>query len=96
MKYNFDLPFLSKNGIFTTIIPYKEEINFVALAKKFHLHLNKVCRVKGNLKSKIKRSLLEFSFKKSKVDISELTIEIERHQYTKDYKKLVKDFYINM
>ncbi len=87
---------LSKNGIFSVIIPYKEEENFIALAEKNNLFINKVCRVKGNLSSKTKRSLLEFSFHKNKIEFTTLTIEIERHKYTQEYIALVKDFYLKM
>ena len=52
---------LSENGIFSVIIPFKEEENFVAIAKEYELHPIKITRVKGNPTSEIKRSLLAFS-----------------------------------
>lgn len=87
---------LSENGIFTSIIPFKEESNFVQIANKNGLFLNKVCRVKGNISSEIKRSLLEFSFEKLQIKEDELIIETHRHQYTKKYIDLTKDFYLKM
>jgi tRNA1Val (adenine37-N6)-methyltransferase len=87
---------LDKDGLFSTIIPYKEEQHFIELASKVHLFPSRMCRVKGTPKSKIKRSLLEFSFRQSDTEITELIIEIERHQYTKEYMKLVQDFYLKM
>ena len=87
---------LDPNGIFAIIIPYKEEEKFVSLAKENNLFLNRVCRVKGNEKSPIKRSLLEFSFKETVITEENLTIETERHVYTEDYKQLVQDFYLKM
>ncbi len=87
---------LSKSGIFSVIIPYKEEENFIELAKKYHLFPNRMCRVKGNISSEIKRSLLEFSFQENELNISELSIEIERHHYTKAYIDLVQDFYLKI
>jgi tRNA1Val (adenine37-N6)-methyltransferase len=87
---------LSKNGIFFTIIPFKEEENFINIAKEQHLFLNKVCRVQGNKTSEVKRSLLAFSFQETKILETHLTIEIERHQYTEAYIHLTKDFYLNM
>ena len=56
---------LSKSGFFSTIIPFKEESAFIGLAQQNSLFLNKLCRVKGNKNSDIKRSLLTFSFIKS-------------------------------
>lgn len=87
---------LSENGRFSTIIPFKEEENFIKLAKKHNLYLNRVCRVKGNPMSEIKRSLLEFSFTEATVQEEELIIETKRHQYTDAYINLTKDFYLKM
>lgn len=52
---------LSENGIFSVIIPYKEEEKFIALAKDFDLFPVKITRVKGTSTTEIKRSLLAFS-----------------------------------
>lgn len=87
---------LSASGKFSTIIPFKEEEEFIALAKENQLFLNKICRIKGNPTSEIKRSLLEFSFKENNIIEENLTIEIERHQYTEAYINLTKDFYLKM
>lgn len=87
---------LSGNGTFATIIPYKEEANFIKLAEKYQLKINKICRVQGNKDTEIKRSLLSFSKVHNKVELTQLIIEKERHQYTDAYQKLVKDFYLKM
>lgn len=87
---------LSETGVFSVIIPFKEEVTFIGLAKDFGLFNNRKTRVKGNHNSEIKRSLLEFSFAENKVEIDELIIETERHQYTQDYINLTKDFYLKM
>lgn len=87
---------LSEKGIFSVIIPFKEEQNIIALAKKNKLFLNRICRVKGNSSSEIKRSLLTFSHRDSKIEITELIIEIERNYYTKEYINLVEDFYLKI
>lgn len=87
---------LSESGVFSVIIPFKEEETFIGLAKDFGLFNNRITRVKGNPNSEIKRSLLEFSFTKDKVETNELIIETERHQFTQDYINLTKDFYLKM
>jgi tRNA1Val (adenine37-N6)-methyltransferase len=87
---------LSSDGVFATIIPYKEEVTFIQLANSFGLYPNRILRVKGNSGTEIKRSLLEFSFKESVISEDELTIEIERHKYTNDYIELTKTFYLKM
>lgn len=87
---------LSENGRFSTIIPFKEEENFIELAKKHNLYLNRVCRIKGTPTTEIKRSLLELSFVESTIQEEELIIETKRHQYTDAYVNLTKDFYLKM
>ncbi|WP_117881473.1 tRNA1(Val) (adenine(37)-N6)-methyltransferase [Aureibaculum luteum] len=87
---------LSSTGVFTVIIPYKEEKNFIKLAKQHNLFVNIICNVKGTPTSDIKRSLLEFSFTENEVIMEDLVIETARHHYTDTYIKLVKDFYLKM
>lgn len=87
---------LSSTGKFVAIIPFKEEENFINLAKEHNLFLNRVCRVQGNKTSAIKRVLMEFSFHQTKIKSAHLIIEIERHNYTEDYINLTQDFYLKM
>lgn len=105
-RQNISLPFnellegasklLSKNGLFSVIIPFKEETEFIGLADDFGLHARRITRVKGTPTADFKRSMLEFGFLKAKPDIGELIIELERQQYTKDYISLTKEFYLKM
>ncbi len=88
---------LSENGIFALIIPFKEEKNFIALAKESELYPAKITRVKGTPTAEIKRSLLAFSRNEiPEIEIDELVIEIDRHVYTPEYIELTKDFYLKM
>ena len=87
---------LSETGTFAIIIPYSEEEGFIALAATFKLFPTRITRVRGNPISAIKRSLMEFTFVKSEPVINQLTIELERHRYTREYIDLTKDFYLRM
>lgn len=88
---------LSENGIFSVIIPFKEEEKFLALANEYELYPLKITRVKGTPTSEIKRSLLAFSRNEiSNFPIDELIIETARHIYTPEYIALTKDFYLKM
>ena len=87
---------LSEDGILAIIIPFKEEDNFIALAKEEELYPFKITRVKGTAVTEIKRSLIAFSRDEKEVETDELTIEIERHNYTDAYIELTKDFYLKM
>lgn len=87
---------LSPVGLFSVIIPYKEQEHFIDLASKFKLFPNRILNVKGNPISEVKRSLMGFSFNKKKTQTDILIIETSRHQYTEDYINLTKDFYLKM
>ncbi|OYX82296.1 MAG: tRNA (adenine-N(6)-)-methyltransferase [Flavobacteriales bacterium 32-34-25] len=88
---------LSENGIFSVIIPFKEESTFLALTKEYELYPLKITRVKGTPTTEIKRSLLAFSRNKiADFPIDELIIETTRHIYTPEYIALTKDFYLKM
>ncbi len=105
-RFNDALPFdnligciynlLSKNGTFALVLPRKEEAHFIELASEAGLFPKRICRVKGNATSEEKRSLMEFTFSSTQTEITTLTIEIERHQYTDAYKNLVQDFYLKL
>ncbi|MEL0454912.1 methyltransferase [Flavobacteriaceae bacterium SZ-1-7] len=87
---------LSQSGIFSVIIPFKEESLFIEIASNFNLFPNNILHVKGSPTAKIKRSLIEFSFGESDLKKEALIIETSRHLYTEDYIKLTKDFYLKM
>lgn len=105
-RQNTSLPFdelvsgvaklLAPGGIFSTIIPFKEEVEFSTLAAKENLFPTRITRVKGSKNTEIKRSLLEFSNTPTPPSINELIIENERHSYTSAYIELTKDFYLKM
>ena len=87
---------LSQNGVFCTILPHKEADSFIEIAAQNKLFISKICTIRGIKTSKIKRCMLAFSLHQSKPKTQELTIEVSRHNYTQDYKNLVRDFYVKM
>ena len=88
---------LSEKGVFSVIIPFKEEESFLALAAAYELYPFKITRVKGTPTTETKRSLLAFSRNETtNVSIDELIIETARHIYTPEYIVLTKDFYLKM
>lgn len=105
-RFNDALPFehllksvsklLTKDGIFSVVIPFKEEAFFIKIASTFKLFPNRILHVAGNPSSVIKRSLLELSFSKTTIESNHLIIETDRHKYTQDYMNLTKDFYLKM
>ena len=87
---------LSEKGNCAFIIPYKEEENFIQIARNNGLYPSRITRVRGHNKSALKRSLLQLSSKDISPEINELTIELERHVYTAPYVDIVKDFYLKL
>ena len=87
---------LSENGLFSVVMPFKEEAHFIALASGVNLFPNRILNVKGHTSTEFKRSLIEFSFNQSAIDIDTLIIETSRHQYTEMYINLTKEFYLKM
>ncbi|WP_010180089.1 tRNA1(Val) (adenine(37)-N6)-methyltransferase [Aquimarina agarilytica] len=89
---------LSEQGTFALIIPYEQQEQVLLIAKKMYLLPAKITHVKGNEQAPIKRSLIAFQFNvgENELEIDQLIIEKERHNYTDDYIKLVQDFYLKM
>ncbi|MEM9647292.1 MAG: methyltransferase [Bacteroidota bacterium] len=105
-RQNSSLPFpelfegasrlLSESGTFAVIAPFVSEKELIGLAIKLGFFPNRITRVRGNGDADIKRSLMEFSWDEGGPITTELTIEHERHVYTKDYIELTKAFYLKM
>lgn len=87
---------LSFTGLFAVVIPKNYELDFCQRARDNKLFILRVCNVKGQKNTDIKRVLLEFSFLESRVTNENLIVEESRHQYTKEYTDLCKDFYLKM
>jgi len=87
---------LSPTGHFNVVIPFSEETSFIELAAKEGLYPSKILNIRGQKSSPLKRSMICFTFKKQAVETRELVIEIARHQYTKEYTSLTKDFYLKL
>ena len=88
---------LSENGVFSVIIPFKEEEKFITIAKDYELYPIKITRVKGTPTTEIKRSLLAFTRNEINTILTDdLIIETARHIYTPEYIELTQDFYLKM
>lgn len=88
---------LSENGVLSVIIPFKEEANFIEICANFELFPTNITRVRGTHTTPIVRTLLAFRrFELHTTVATEITIEINRHEYTDEYIALTKDFYLKM
>jgi tRNA1Val (adenine37-N6)-methyltransferase len=87
---------LSDKGVLAVVIPSDVSDDFIETCNEHRLFLLRKCSVQGTASSAVKRCLLEFSFEENTPTHSNLIIEKSRHDYTSDYKELVKDFYLKM
>lgn len=87
---------LAIDGTAAFIIPYKEEKTFLELAQKTNLLPAKISRYRGNIKSELKRSLIQLKNQPATLIQEEFFLEHSRHEYSDHYKNLVKDFYLKL
>ena len=87
---------LNENGELTFIMPSNEFETIQLLAEKFNFYINKLCWVRGNHQSPIKRLLIALSKNKEILEEKNLIIENSRHKYTEEYKILCQDFYLKL
>ncbi len=86
---------LALEGRLAVIIPQNLEAYFYKNAEFYNLYCNRVCYLRGNEFSDVKRVMMDFSFKKTEIKEEQLIIEKSRHHYTNDYINLCKDFYLD-
>ncbi|MCK5823581.1 MAG: methyltransferase [Bacteroidales bacterium] len=86
---------LTKEGVFCLILPYEQTQGFIKLAENYGFYCTKILKVKPTPEKKPKRALIELRREKIKYEENVLIIEkSKRHDYTKEYKELTKDFYL--
>jgi len=90
----FSIDHLSNLGSLNIILPYDQLDKALSTSKAIGLNLKRTCTVYPKPNKPPHRVLLEFSKINSKTIEEELIIEeFGRHKYSKDYKKLTRDFY---
>lgn len=85
---------LAKDGCIALVFPFDKYDKISSIAEDLKLNQKRVCYIKGNSETKIKRVLLELTNLKVQKEESQLVIEVSRNNYTEEYKKLCKDFYL--
>ena len=85
---------LSPEGIFSVIIPSESARDFENLAQYFDLHLVRKVNIFGIENGALKRNVLEFSKKKSTLEILDFTIEKSPRKYSDQYLELTKEFHV--
>lgn len=87
---------LSPGGTFSVILPVNEAKELIAYAQLHQLYPRRITRVHPTPTKAPKRYLIQFSTDPAAIIEDELVIELSRHQYSKEYIGLTRDFYLSM
>ena len=86
---------LCERELLQVIMPYDEGNILIAEAQEFGFYCNTILKIRPVQSSEIRRLILGFSRKRTKPAESFLTIEKgKRHEFTEEYIRLTKDFYL--
>ena len=81
------------------VLPYKEGLEFIALAQQQDLHLVRKCEVKTTERKAASRLMLEFEYAKNSglIEAENTVLCIhENGQYSEDFTALCRNFYLKM
>lgn len=87
---------LTPGGCFYIILPPPEAHAFIEYAQTHQLFPARITHVLPNPDKTAKRYLMKFTRLNLPVIVDKLVIEWSRHQYSPEYIKLTRDFYLNM
>jgi tRNA1Val (adenine37-N6)-methyltransferase len=86
---------LAEEGLLQLIMPYDEGNIFIADAQEHGFYCNSILKIRPMPSSEIRRLILGFTRKRTKPTENFLTIEKgKRHEFTDEYIRLMKDFYL--
>lgn len=86
---------LTPTGNFSMIYPYDKKELLLSVAEKHGLYPIRVLIIKGNELKQPNRIIVTFSAKKTEFSTEILSVrEVEKNEYTTEYKELTKDFYL--
>ncbi len=89
---------LAPTGRFTMILPRIEGLRFIEMATSYGLYCSKKTRVFPHPKRSVERLLLEFTSNlKEKMIEKDFYLQADdtHRNYSKEYRELTKDFYLN-
>jgi tRNA1Val (adenine37-N6)-methyltransferase len=104
-RHSFSLPhneliscsarLLNEGGRLEVIMPYDEGNILIAEAAESGLYCNRILKIRPNPASEIRRLILSFSRRRTRVSEKFLTIERgARFDFTREYIELTRDFYL--
>jgi tRNA1Val (adenine37-N6)-methyltransferase len=85
---------LHEHGTFSVIVPYNEGNTLIAMATTSGLRLTRQCIFRGRPDKPPERLLLEFKKTFQTCEMTELTMYEKGNEWSKEYVKLTRDFYL--
>jgi tRNA1Val (adenine37-N6)-methyltransferase len=103
-RHDKDLPFedlcieaynlMKEEALFWLILPQKEGLEFIQIAKQYNLHLHQLIHVKPKPEKEVNRLILAFGKSNKTYLESTFTIYQSNGIATDEYVELTKDFYL--
>jgi tRNA1Val (adenine37-N6)-methyltransferase len=89
---------LSPSGTFYLLLPFKRNEEIKKILLKQHLWVSKIVFVKQSTKHNYFRMMMVGKFEKENYEtvIEEISIWDDQQQYTKEFKDLLKDYYLHL
>ncbi len=89
---------LNRNGSFLLLLPYKRNEEAKQLFKDQELSISKILFIRQSLKHDYFRIFLkgDLRIKEKETEFDEMSIWDEQQQYTKEFVRLLKDYYLHL
>jgi tRNA1Val (adenine37-N6)-methyltransferase len=87
---------MQAHGTFAVILPFIEGSQFIDLAKDFKLNCIRKMSFKTREQKPIERLLLEFSYRVTPCENSEMLLYQNGLQWSEDYQNLTRSFYLKL
>ncbi len=88
---------LVPSGTFSMIIPAENETIIINTGKKYQLYPKRILEIRSHQTKPVSRLLIEFSFSTTFIEISDLTIYLEKTtNYTAEFINLTYEFYLSL
>ena len=89
---------LNQNGVFFLLLPYKRNEEIKKLFKDHQLHISKKILVRQSIKHDYFRIFLkgELNSQEKETEFDEISIWDEQQQYTPEFIRLLKDYYLHL
>ena len=88
--------YLSENGSFAVLLPFTRAEEFINLAKEKKINLAERIDVKQSVSHTFFRSILFFIRSISKPSYKTISIKEKKNEYTKEFKELLKPYYLRL